>query len=77
MTVPEAPIDEHNLPPTRQYNVWSSRKLLHVDSEAQTHSVNESADLDLGTGAGCANPAHQHTAITSGDPIHLSCFLCF
>lgn len=63
MPVPEAAVNEDNLPMTRENQIRPARKILPVKTEAQPEGVSDAADDQFRAGVGAADSRHAITAL--------------
>jgi hypothetical protein len=70
MPVPEATVDENNDAPPRQGDIWFTRQVCSVKSEAEAKPMQQFADSDLWLGVGALHAAHHRRPDSGADFVH-------
>ena len=64
VTVPEAPVNEHNLAPASEHDVRPARKIARVEAKSITVAMQKAADAQLRASIFAANSRHQCASLS-------------
>ena len=63
VTVPKAPMNEHNLAPAPEHDVRTARKIARVEAKSIAVAMQKTADAQLRASVFAANSRHQCTSL--------------